>query len=98
MSDMVIFGSVHVVAAATLQQLNHVVAQWESNVGPLVTMQIDNAETLLRFKAQADRPDTPSVIAEQTAGTPQIPTGAVLVTTGQVFVTGAPTLCAATRG
>ena len=95
--DPIVFGSVHVVASASIDQVNHVVGQWEVNVGPLVDMRIDNAETALKFKATLNKPNPVSVIAPTQNGSPVIPPGAVLVTTGQILIAGQPTLCAATR-
>lgn len=94
----VIYATVHIAASATLVQLNTVVADNEGNLGPLVDMRIDNDATLLKFQA-ADQPPVPIArIAAQVGGVPIIPAGAKLVASGQVFISGIITLCAATRG
>ena len=94
----VIYATVHVAASATLDQLNTVLADNEGNIGPLVGMRIDNDTTLLKFEATDEPPAPIAKIAPQTGGAPAIPDGAVLVASGQVYIVGVITLCAATRG
>jgi hypothetical protein len=89
--------SVHILASADLASVNASVKRYEDNIGPLVDMKIDNAMTLLKFDATSPSPTAVATIAKQVNGQPDIPPGATLVATGQIFLQGAQTLCAATR-
>ena len=93
-----IFMSVHLPASADLASVNASVKRYEETIGPLSAMKIDNDMTLLKFDATSDSPTSIAIVAKQVDGKPSIPAGATLVTTGQIFLQGAPTLCAATRG
>lgn len=93
-----IFMSVHLTAAATLDAINASVKLYEETIGPLVMMKTDNDTTLLKFDALSPAPTPVAKVAKQVDGKPKVPDGATLVTAGQIFVEGAPALCAATRG
>lgn len=92
-----IFMSVHIVASADLEALNASVKRYEDTIGPLAAMKTDNDMTLLKFDATADPPASVAKIAKQVGGKPDVPAGSSLVTTGQIFLEGSQTLCAATR-
>jgi len=93
-----IFMSAHIPASADLEAVNASVKRYEENIGPLVAMKIDNDMTLLKFDATSPSPAAIAIVARQVDGKPDVPDGATLVTTGQIFLQGAQTLCAATRG
>lgn len=90
--------SVHLAASSDLAAVNSAVALYESILGPLVKMDIQNDTTLLTFAATEPSPATPAMIAAQAGGTPTIPPGAKLVAAGRIYLVGITTLCAATRG
>lgn len=91
------FGSVSLGAASTLADVNLAVKSGEQSLGPLVLIKIDNDMTLLKFSATLPRPKSVAIVALQANGKPVIPSGAEVVTAGQIFLEGNPTLCAATR-
>lgn len=93
-----IFMSVHIPASADLASVNASVKRYEETIGPLAAMKIDNDMTLLKFDATSPSPATIAKVAKQADGKPDVPAGARLVTTGQIFLQGTQTLCAATRG
>lgn len=93
-----IFMSVHIPASADLEAVNASVKRYEENIGPLAAMKIDNDMTLLKFDATSPSPETIATVAKQVGGKADVPPGATLVTRGQIFIQGAQTLCAATRG
>ncbi len=93
----IIFSTVHVAASATLDQLNAVLADNETNIGPIVELRIDNATTLLKFKATDEVPAPIAVISPQVDGAPVVPEGHVLVTLGQAYLVGVMTLCSVSR-
>jgi hypothetical protein len=92
-----IFMSVHIPASADLASVNASVKRYEETIGPLAAMKVDNDMTLLKFDATSPSPTSIANIAKQVDGKPDIPDGATLVTTGQIFLQGTQTLCAATR-
>lgn len=97
-SDETLFISVHLDAASSLDAINASVALYEEILGALTMMRIDNDTTLLRFSTKPPKPQPFAIIAPQVGGKPDIPTGATLVASGQILISGNPTLCAATRG
>lgn len=93
-----VFMSVHLPASADLAAVNASVKRYEETIGPLTAMSTDNDMTLLKFDATSPSPDSVAVVAPQVNGKPNIPDGATLVATGQIFLNGTQVLCAATRG
>jgi hypothetical protein len=77
--------------------INHRVAHYEGNIGPLVEMKLDNDMSLFKFDALGDPPNHFATINPQAGGKPQVPDGAVLVASGRIFIEGEQVLCAATR-
>jgi hypothetical protein len=94
----VIYHSAHLLASADLDAVDDAVAFYEETVGPLVEMKTDNDTTLLKFNGLLPEPQPFAKVAPQVDGKPVTPEGSTLVTTGQIFLSGVPTLCAATRG
>lgn len=92
-----VFVSVHLPASATLDSVNGSTKRYEETLGPLVLMKIDNDMTLLKFDALAASPAKTAKVAPQVGGKPDLPSGSVLVTSGQIFIAGQQVLCAATR-
>ena len=89
--------SVNLLASSKIDDVNSAVAFYENTLGPLIQMKIDNDTTLLKFDAVPPKPNPFAIVAKQVGGIPQVPTGAELVATGQIYIEGTPTLCAATR-
>lgn len=97
-SPETLFVSIHLVASSDLPAINASVALYENLLGELVSMKIDNDTTLLKFSTAPPKPNPFARIAPQVGGSPDIPAGATLVASGQIFIGGAQVLCAATRG
>ena len=97
-SPETLFVTVHLVASTDLDTINKRVANYEHMLGALVLMNIDNDTTLLKFSTEPPKPSPFARIARQVGGKPEVPAGATLVTTGQIFIGGDPVLCVATRG
>jgi hypothetical protein len=97
MTDQPLFVSVHFPASVNLDWINHRVAHYEGNIGPLVEIKLDNDMSLFKFDALGDPPTPFATISPQAGGKPQVPDGAVLVASGRIFIEGEQVLCAATR-
>ncbi len=74
---------ISVAAELSLPDINHLVAQQESVLGPLVTIGNDAAETLLFFGITQEPPETHATISSG-----ELPAGVVPIATGKIFVAG----------
>jgi hypothetical protein len=92
-----IFMTVHIDASADLNAVNASVKRYEETIGPLVALGTDKGLTLLKFDAMSASPQSIAVVAKEVGGIPQIPDGATLVASGQIYLQGVQTTCAATR-
>lgn len=70
-------------AQLSLPEINRLVAQQESLLGPLVTIGNDAAATLLFFDQTQEPPERHAIISR---GAP--PMGAIPIATGKIFVAG----------
>ncbi len=96
-TDDTLFISVHLLASSDLASVNKAVALYEDVLGPLEQMRIDADTSLLKFSANKPKPENFAVVTKHISGKPNLPDGYTLATSGQIFLEGIQTLCAAIR-
>jgi hypothetical protein len=74
---------VGVPAQLSLSEINNLIAQQESLLGPLVTLGNDTAATLLFFDHTQEPPERHAMISRGA-----LPAGAIPIATGKIFVAG----------
>jgi len=96
-TDDTLFISVHLLASSDLASVNKAVSLYEDLLGPLEQMRIDADTSLLKFASNKPKPEIVAVVSKQINSKPDLPDGHTLAASGQIFIEGVQTLCAATR-
>ena len=94
MTQPVTFGCA---ASNSLADLNTIVAQQEANLGPLIGIDNDGAQTVLTLDTDLPASAKNAVIAADQNGQPAVPAGSRQVCRGSVYIAGALTPSTASR-
>ena len=86
-----------VVKETSLKDLNIMISQYESILGPLISLGNDGTQTITIFDTDQATPAQYAVVAADQAGQSQIPAGSSMVCQGTIFIQAALVHVSASR-
>jgi hypothetical protein len=98
MSDHALKVEVHIKPAADLQSIDDDAKLYEESEGPLVAMGNEDGNTFLTFDCTGPSPTKFVAISKRVGAAPNVPQGATLVASGDLYVEGKVATCDAIRG